>query len=211
MSDADQGRTVFRADYSVSRETLQKLHEYGELVLAANREQNLVSKSTEDAFWTRHLLDSAQLCALMPPGAKTCLDVGSGAGLPGIVIALMTDAAVTLVEPRRLRAEFLSKAVDTLRLTGRVSVVAAKVERVAHRTFDVITARAFASLSETIEASRHLATSDTWWLLPKGRNAKGEIADAAAHWNAEFEMVPSRTAPDAAVVRVRSLVQDARR
>lgn len=211
MNDADGGKAAFLDRYPVPRETQNKLEAYAALVVTANREQNLISKTTEDAFWTRHLLDSAQLSALMPPSAQTCLDVGSGAGLPGIVIALTTDAVVTLVEPRRLRAEFLTRAVKALQLSVRVDVLATKVERVAHRTFDVITARAFASLSETLTATRHVAATGTCWLLPKGRRAAEEIAEAAAVWDAKFEIVPSTTAPDAAVVRVTGLSHGRRR
>ena len=182
-----------------------KLEIYADLVITANRNQNLISRTTEADFWTRHLLDSAQLSKLMPADARTCLDVGSGAGLPGIVLLILTDLRITLVEPRRLRAEFLTRASHALGLTDRVEVVATKVEHMPARIFDVITARAFATLSKTINATKAYATAGTCWLLPKGRSAADEIAEASAHWAAEFETFASRTASDASIVRVSRL------
>ena len=112
----------------VSRETLATLERFAEILIAENQVQNLISKSTEADLWTRHLADAAQLIGYAPEGASW-IDIGSGAGLPGLVIAMLTDAPVTLVEPRRLRAEFLARAVEVLGL-GNVTVMQTKGEQV---------------------------------------------------------------------------------
>lgn len=204
MTD-DGGRSIFLQKSPVPRETLRMLDAYADMVLAENANQNLIAKSTEGDFWTRHILDSAQLLPQMPANARTCLDVGSGAGLPGIVLATMSDVRFTLVEPRRRRAEFLQTVARSLGLDERVSVLMANVERVAHDAFDIVTARALANLSATIEAARHLAGAHTVWLLPKGRTVADELAEAKRRWSADFEIIPSLTDPDAAIVKVSGL------
>ena len=133
----------------VSRETMDLLERYVELLGTANSTQNLISASSLDDVWSRHILDSAQLRRFEPRPAASWIDIGSGAGLPGIVIAALTDGPVTLVEPRRLRASFLQEAVENLGLAPRVTVLPAKIEKVSGE-FDVITARAVAPLTRLL-------------------------------------------------------------
>ena len=125
--------------HDVSRETSDKLERFSEILIAENQIQNLISKLTEADLWTRHFADAAQLISFAPEGASW-IDIGSGAGLPGLVIAILTKAPVTLVEPRRLRAEFLSRAVAELGLTN-VTVLHAKGEAVPRVRYGVITDR----------------------------------------------------------------------
>lgn len=200
-----KSRDNFAREFSVSRETMDKLDEYASLIETTSASQNLIAQSTIPHFWDRHMFDSAQLLRLIERPDGTWLDVGSGAGFPGIVIALMTKLRYVLVEPRRLRAEFLNFAVHRLGLADRVDVVQKRVETVKELTVNVITARAFASLTETLKATRHLGNERTTWLLHKGRNAKSEVAEAQQAFAAEFDLFPSLTAPDAALVRVRQL------
>lgn len=202
MTDDGIGKHNFLSLYPVPRETLQRLELFEARLIEENRRQNLIARSTEAEFWTRHLLDSAQLTEHIPPTAKTCLDVGSGAGLPGIVLATMTNAAYTLVEPRRLRADFLQRVAIELGLIDRVEILCAKIEKIARLQLDVITARAFASLSNTLKATQHLTQPRTVWLLPKGRNAQAEIDEAKGVWIARFELLPSRTSAEGCIVRV---------
>jgi 16S rRNA (guanine527-N7)-methyltransferase len=132
-------RDVLRAD--VSRETFDRLEAYVALLREENVRQNLVSAATLDCVWERHILDSAQLVRFEPQAGAAWIDLGSGAGLPGIVVACLVKGPVALVEPRRLRAEFLHKAAATLELN--VTVHAMKAERVSG-AFEVNTARALA-------------------------------------------------------------------
>jgi 16S rRNA (guanine527-N7)-methyltransferase len=174
----------------VSRETFEKLEAYVALIREESARQNLISASTLAQVWDRHILDSAQLLRYEPHPGASWIDVGSGAGLPGIVIACIVTGTVTLVEPRRLRAEFLHKASESLHL--RVNVVAAKAERVEGK-FDLITARAVASLAQLLKISSHLSTRKTVWALPKGRGAEAELVEARRTWQGSFRVEPSVT------------------
>jgi 16S rRNA (guanine527-N7)-methyltransferase len=183
----------------VSRETLGLLTAYVERLKTASATQNLVAASTLDSIWERHILDSAQLVRFEPRAGASWVDIGSGAGLPGIVIAALTSSPVTLVEPRRLRAEFLEETVDALGLADRISVVPAKIENVGSQ-FDVITARALAPLGRLLGMANHLAHSGTVWALPKGRNAKSELAEARRSWQCEVRSEASCTDLDATIL-----------
>jgi len=204
LSDPN-GRAAFFERFLVSRETQHKLEAYAALVEGEAMAQNLVAASTLDQFWQRHMLDSAQLVALSPSNAQTWADVGSGAGLPGVVVALLTTGNHTLIEPRRLRAEFLRSVVGNLELGDRVTVYQSYVERVRQSAFDVITARAFAPLWKTLEATVHIAGVTTSWILHKGRTAAAEVADARQVWDGDFVLTPSITDPGAAIVTVTNL------
>ncbi|MDQ3144769.1 MAG: 16S rRNA (guanine(527)-N(7))-methyltransferase RsmG [Pseudomonadota bacterium] len=182
---------------AVSRETIDRLTHFEALVRHENERQNLVSTTTLDQFGVRHLDDAAQLVELAPGGQSWC-DVGSGAGLPGIVIALMTGDPMTLIEPRGLRADFLRRACASLQLVT-VNVVQLKAERTVGQ-FDVITARAVAETDKLFEMTEHLAHSSTKWILPKGRSAKKELEAARQSWQGEFRLVPSRTSDEGQIL-----------
>jgi 16S rRNA (guanine527-N7)-methyltransferase len=183
----------------VSRETLGLLEAFVERLKAANREQNLVAASTLDQVWERHVLDSAQLVRFEPRAGASWVDIGSGAGFPGIVIAALAQGPMTLIEPRRLRAAFLQETVDALGLSGRVAVLPSKVENVGGR-FDVITARAVAPLGRLLGLANHLAHSGTIWALPKGKNAKSELAEAQRSWQCGARSEASCTDPEADIL-----------
>ena len=183
----------------VSRGTAALLEDYVERLKIANSTQNLVSASTLDQIWERHILDCAQLARFEPSAGASWCDIGSGAGLPGIVIAALVDGPVTLVEPRRLRAEFLQQTVDVLGLADWVSVRASKVEQVRGQ-FDVITARAVAPLGRLLGMGLHLAHSKTIWALPKGKSANSELAEAQRSWQCEVRREASCTDPRATIL-----------
>jgi len=183
----------------VSRETVALLETYVERLKTANSTQNLVSASTISRIWERHIVDSAQLVRFEPHAGASWVDIGSGAGLPGVVVAALTEGQVTLVEPRRLRAAFLEETVDALGLSDRVTVRAAKIEQV-RGSFDVITARAVAPLGRLIGLGLHLAHSETIWALPKGKSAHSELAEAKRSWQCEARSEPSCTDPNATIL-----------
>ena len=185
------------AQRSVSRETYEKLEAYVALLKEESGRQNLVSAATLEQVWERHVLDSAQLVRFDPGSRASWIDIGSGAGLPGIVIACLVDGPVTLVEPRRLRADFLHKVGESLQLGAEIHC--AKAERVAGK-YDVITARAVANLRDLLELSAHLSTRNTVWALPKGRNAPQELAEAQKAWQGEFHVERSVTDADSWIV-----------
>jgi 16S rRNA (guanine527-N7)-methyltransferase len=190
-------RLAQAAGRPVSRETFEKLERYVALLREENERQNLISHATLDQVWDRHIRDSAQLVRYEPGAGASWIDIGSGAGLPGIVIACLIEGPITLVEPRRLRAEFLHKVVESLHLGA--NIVCAKAERV-EGTFDVITARAVASLTQLLKISAHLSTRKTVWALPKGRSAERELAEARDAWQGSFRVEPSVTDDDSFIV-----------
>jgi 16S rRNA (guanine527-N7)-methyltransferase len=181
----------------VSRETFERLEAYAALLKEESTRQNLVSASTLGELWERHILDSVQLVRFEPHHESRWVDVGSGAGLPGIVVACLVDGPVNLIEPRRLRAEFLHKVCESLRLNA--TVFAGRVER-AEGNYDVITARAVAPLTELLKISAHLSTRNTVWALPKGRSAERELVEARRSWQGAFHVEQSVTGVDSEIV-----------
>jgi 16S rRNA (guanine527-N7)-methyltransferase len=186
----------------VSRETMERLEEFAALLTAENARQNLIAASTlGDALWCRHIADSAQLLPLAPAEGGRWVDLGSGPGLPGLVIAILAPQwQVTLVESRRLRCDFLRGAVAKLGLEARVTVAQHRVE--AHRDgrYDVISARAFAPLRALLATATHLSQKSTVWLLPKGKNAVNELSTLPQAWQKLFHVEPSRTDSDARIL-----------
>jgi 16S rRNA (guanine527-N7)-methyltransferase len=182
----------------VSRETFEKLEQFASLLRFEAKGQNLISASTSDQLWPRHILDSAQLVRFDTPKAASWVDIGSGGGLPGVVIAILLEKAVRLVEPRRLRAAFLQTAVDQLRLAN-TKVEKARVESVEGK-FDIITARAVAPLTKLLGITAHLSHPGTLWILPKGRNANSELAEAHRSWHYDLRAEPSCTDADSQIL-----------
>ena len=191
------GRLAEVARRDVSRETVEKLEAYSALLREESERQNLVSATTLSSLWDRHILDSAQLVRFEPHDGASWVDIGSGAGLPGIVIACLVTGPLALIEPRRLRAQFLHKVVESLALN--VDVIATKVER-TQGEYDVITARAVAKLAELLEISAHLSTRKTVWALPKGRGAERELAEARRTWQGAFHVEQSVTDAESFIV-----------
>lgn len=189
---------------TVSRETFERLELLEQLVREEARRQNLVSAATLDFLWDRHIVDSAQLVNFEPEPNASWLDIGSGAGLPGLVIATLVAGPVTLLEPRRLRAEFLGRAITELGLADRVTLLPCRSEQ-ATGTFGVITARAVAPADRLLKISTHLSTGKTLWILPKGRSAQSELAEARRNWHCTAEIVPSCTDPDSGILLLRDV------
>ena len=178
---------------------VDRLAVYAELLVAENTRQNLVAPSTVPLLWSRHLADSAQLALLAPPGHGLWLDVGSGGGLPGLVLALLLDRPFLLAEPRRLRSEFLTRATTELGLTACVTVVTERVERLSADAA-VISARAVSRLSSLFMAARHCATPGTTWILPRGQSGAAEIQASSMLRRAKFHVEQSQTDPAAAIL-----------
>jgi 16S rRNA (guanine527-N7)-methyltransferase len=168
-------------------------------VVTETRLQNLIAPSTVDHIWDRHIVDSAQLLT-HAPDAGHWLDVGSGAGFPGIVLAILGTHQISLVEPRRRRATFLSDVVRALNLdAARVQVHCTRVEAVTVPA-DVITARAVASLDNLFDWCAQSATINTRWILPKGKSALEEVASAQKTWHGMFHVEHSITDPTSMIV-----------
>lgn len=183
----------------VSRETLQRLNRFVDFLATENQSQNLISRGTLDDVWTRHIWDSAQLLQFVS-SPKTWLDLGTGAGFPGLIIAALSSARVTMIEARPKRVDFLRRAAEILELPPSTEIICSKVERVPPQPFDVISARAFAPLSILLRLGLPFSTSATRWLLPKGRSAASELEAEKPLWQGSFRVEPSLTDSEAGII-----------
>jgi 16S rRNA (guanine527-N7)-methyltransferase len=198
------GREGFAASFAVSRETLARFDQFHALLVAGQARTNLVAASTLDQIWLRHFADSAQLITLAPQGARW-VDLGAGAGFPGLVLALL-GARVDLVEPRRLRADFLRHAVAELDLADRATVHQASAQRLTLPPAGAITARAVAALPILFDWGLRFAARECCFVMPRGSAAAQELMDAqAAFAFADARLVPSRTAPGSSIVVARGV------
>jgi len=196
--NAQDARAFVFDHWHVPRETQHRLDELVHLVVSENNRQNLISQSTVDTIWTRHILDSVQLVDHAPE-AGSWLDLGSGAGFPGLVIAILRAHPTLLVESRRLRSNFLKTLVAKLGLS-HVTVIGDKIENFPTQSVDVISARAFAPLTKIFVVAERFAHAKTVWVLPKGRGAQEELAVARESWQGVFHVKPSITESDAAII-----------
>ncbi|MEO7564268.1 MAG: 16S rRNA (guanine(527)-N(7))-methyltransferase RsmG [Sphingomicrobium sp.] len=181
----------------VSLEAIERLIHFVAMIRSENVRQNLVSRGTLPDIWNRHILDSAQLLRFETSSSASWLDIGAGAGFPGIVLACLTAAPVTLIEPRRLRALFLREVIDALGLHAGVEIE--KAERAVGK-FGVISARAVASISKLLGMSYHLSTSNTRWVLPKGQSGLQELQEARKSWHGVFQLEQSLIDPRSLIV-----------
>lgn len=210
MSDADawpEAISRFAADIGVDRERLADAERFRALIAEANRHMNLVGESTLADFWGRHFLDSAQLLALAP-GAKTWADLGSGAGLPGLVLAILLKgtpgAHIHLVESVAKRCGFLSQVVGALALPAEVHH--ARAENLA-LDVEVVTARACAPLARLLGFARPSLKRPTKGLFLKGVTVDSEVAEARKSWRFAAEIHPSLSDPRGRILEVTELVR----
>ncbi len=201
MTEAE-AQAWLESHFDVSRETRGKLQAFIAYLLREASSQNLVSASTLYQIWSRHIVDSAQLLKQMPSEITKgeWLDLGSGAGFPGIVIALLSDFKVTLVESRAKRIDYLQRAMALLDLENQVRVAGMPLERLETAPYSVISARAFAPLPRLFDLAARFSTDKTIWLLPKGRNAAKEWEEVQPDWAGDFRIEPSVTDAEAGIL-----------
>ena len=192
----------------VSRETVERLQRFGDLVRKWNPAINLVSKADVDLLWQRHILDSAQLFEFAPDKASRWADLGSGGGFPGIVIAILAreknpGLEVHLVEADRRKAAFLAQAIRLLDLPTVLHV--ARIEALAGLGADIVSARAVALLPVLCgHAIRHLAPGGMA-LFQKGEAAEAEVASCQGIWQMDVARAPSRTGAAGVILKIRNL------
>lgn len=192
----------------VSRETFERLETFATLLRRWNPKINLVAKSTIKDLWSRHILDSLQVWREVPAGAKKIVDLGSGGGFPGLVIAICAaderpDAHVKLVESDTRKVTFLRTVLRETDVAA--TVIAKRIEAVDPINADIITARALTELSGLLGfAKRHLAPSGCC-LFPKGKNWRDEIQSARQAWDFSYDAVSSKTDPQAVILRIEGL------
>lgn len=187
----------------VSRETLARLEDYARLLTAWNQRINLVGRTTIGDLWQRHILDSAQLMAHLPPGTRRVVDLGSGAGLPGLVLAILGVPEVHLIESDRRKAVFLAEAIRITRATALLHV--RRAEETPPFAADVVTARACAPLPELLDLAAPFVGPSTVCLFLKGRAVAAELTEAAKRWNMLAETLPSVADKSGCIVKLEKL------
>lgn len=175
------------------------LHE----LLKWQKSVNLISRNTVNDAWERHFEDSLQLIPRLPKGAKTLLDLGSGAGFPGLVLAMETGLDVTLVESDRKKCEFL-KHVGRATKTP-VTVLCERIENVPPTPYGIITSRALADLETLFGYAYPFCHEETVLLLHKGQGAQEEIQEARKSWNFDYDMIPSKISGGGFILVIRGL------
>lgn len=190
-------------ELGVSRETIGRLESYAALLTRWQARINLVGPDTLSDLWTRHILDSAQLWPLLPPAARRLADLGSGAGFPGLVLAILGAPDVHLVESDARKCAFLREAA---RQTGTpVTILNRRIEQVAPLSADIVTARALAPLPRLLDwAAPHLASGGQCLFL-KGRGAEDELTATAKEWKIGHRRISSLTDPEGVVLQLREV------
>jgi 16S rRNA (guanine527-N7)-methyltransferase len=207
----DEARAWLMAQFDVSRETWERLERYVAILLSAMDEQNLIAESTRPHIWARHIVDSAQLLLhTKSAGEGEWLDLGSGAGLPGIVVACLSERPLMMVESRRKRIDFLESVITELGL-AHARVFGGRVEMAPPTRAAVISARAYAPLPKLLESALHLSDKNSLWVLPKGRNAQNELETARPTWQGVFHVEPSVTDADSAIIVAHAVAPAAKR
>lgn len=179
---------------------MERLELLAALLVQENERQNLVSTPSLGQVWLRHIADSAQLLRFVPRGTSgTWIDLGTGAGFPGLVVAaLQPERHVLMIESRARRIEWLDRARLAMGLK-HARIIGKRLEQVNTHPASVISARAFAPLDKLLTLSARFSTSDTVWVLPKGRSAQQELADLR-NWRHMFHVEQSLTDPQAGII-----------
>jgi 16S rRNA (guanine527-N7)-methyltransferase len=198
-------RAEFLAAFPVSRETEARLARYENLLLERNHSLSLISDTTADIIWSRHFHDSAQLLPLIPQPDRPVVDLGTGAGFPGLVLAILGLPDVHLVEHNMQKVAFLRGVVDALDLP--VTVHGMKSDAVKPFAAGTVTARALKPLDQLIGFGRRFLGQNSVCLFPKGRRAEEEMAAAARKWHMKVERFPSVTDPESTIFRLSDVTE----
>lgn len=201
---AAYGPADFQRDTHVSRETLARLERFAGLLQKWSRAINLVGRSTLPEMWRRHMLDSAQLIDLLPPAPqgrpRRIVDLGSGAGFPGLVLAILGAGEVHLIESDQRKAVFLR---EVIRETGvEATVHPVRIESAPAIAADVVTARALAALPELLQYAAKFLPSGGVCVFPKGKGVGKELTAARKAWKMAVERFPSRSDPGGTILRI---------
>ena len=198
-------RATFLAAHPVSRETAARLDHYETLLLERNQTLSLIAPSTIEILWTRHFLDSAQLERLIAAPDRPVIDIGTGAGFPGLVLAILGLPDVHLIEHTMQKVAFLQQVVSALELP--VTIHPMKSMAVRGLTAGTVTARALKPLGQLIGLGRHFLGPGSVCLFPKGRRAEEEMVEAQRNWHMKVERFPSVTDPESTIFRLSNIAE----
>jgi len=195
--------------FPVSRETLARLEAYEALLTQWSMRINLIGRDTLADLWRRHMLDSAQLRPLIPEGARSLIDLGSGAGFPGLVLAILGVPGVELVEADSRKSAFLREAA---RIVGaEVTIRPCRIAAVPAHPVDVVTARALAPLDKLLDLAGPFLGLGTQCLFLKGERAEEELTVARKHWTMTPSLYQSISDPRGVVLRLQQVVREPHR
>jgi 16S rRNA (guanine527-N7)-methyltransferase len=180
-----------------------RLRRFAELLLRWNATLNLVAAGDSGVVWERHIADSLQLVKLMPPGTERAIDLGSGGGFPGLVLAVATGVRFDLIESDRRKAAFLRTSI--LETGAPATVHNCRIEDATVAAAPLVTARALAPMARLLPLADRFLTADGTCLFLKGAKVGEELAAAEAVWAMEATRIPSETSPDGVVLQVRQL------
>lgn len=199
--------TDFQNSTGVSRETLDALVTYAALLEKWQKRINLVGPRTVADLWSRHFLDSAQLVSLIPPGAKRLVDLGSGAGFPGLVLCILTGLETHLIESDTRKCAFLREAGRAAGVSSRLTVHARRAESIELPPADVISARALAPLPDLLALAAPFWGAETQGLFLKGKRYEEELTAAKYGWYINYSTIPSRVDPESVILSITGLRQ----
>lgn len=201
------GPEQFQALTGVSHETLERFAAYADLLTKWQARINLVGNSTLPDVWRRHFLDSAQVFSALPAQANSILDLGSGAGFPGLVLAVMGAPMVHLAESDQRKCAFLREAARVIGVSERVRVHAKRIEAIEPFAVDVVSARALAPITQLLDFAEPFLTPTTHCLFLKGQSADAELADAQKTWSLSVQRYPSRSDADATLFDLQGVIR----
>ena len=199
----------FMNTYHVSRETFDILSRYVNILTEWQSKMNLVSPKSLDQIWTRHVADSAQLCAHLNSDSKLVYDIGSGAGFPAIVLAVMSkaehrDTKFKLIESITKKTVYLNAVKTELELNN-IEIINARTENLKLPPADIITARAVAALDKLLGFAFSFTSKNTILLLPKGKTYQEEVLEAKKHWRFDFEIIQNMVEPEGVILKISNL------
>lgn len=195
---------AFQHATGVSRETLDRLKAYADLLSKWNRKVNLVGRNSLADLWRRHMLDSAQLLPLLPPTRpereRVVIDLGTGAGFPGMVLSILGAGDVHLVDSDQRKMMFLREVAREVGSDAHIHGV--RIEQMRHFPVDVVTARALAPLPQLIEQAAPFLSGPSYALFLKGRGVREELTEAEKHWKIRADLIPSRSDPSGTILHI---------
>jgi len=192
-------------DRDVSRETRDRLDLFVSLLLKWSARINLIAERDKERVWTRHVLDSLQLVPLLPTSADRGLDLGAGAGFPGLVLSIATGLPFTLVETDRRKAAFLREVIRQTAAPAQVDC--RRIEHIGGSDSPLVTARALAPLPQLLELAYPLLAPGAICLFLKGEAVETELTLAQARWQMDVKRFPSRTAQASTILRITGIAR----
>lgn len=205
LPDSLLGPEDVGAALDVSRETLSRLTKFVDLLLKWQRSINLIGPGTVDDVWRRHVLDCGQLVRFLPDRRARVLDIGTGAGLPGMVLGILGVPNIQMIESDAKKCVFLREAA---RITETpVKIIEARAESALCEPADVVTARAVAPLARLLQLTEQYIKTNTICFFFKGKDFKNELTDIKNNWNMQFETHPSLTQHDGVILQLESVTR----